>query len=153
MKCTEFREHIFDLADSGPVPGPLQDHLRDCPACAQEVLALRQTMSLLDEWQAPADTGPYFMTRLRARVREEAAAPAAGWMNWFRKPVLALSMTLLMVLSVGLFQGSWRMQDNGGNHAEFSQPGTAVGDLQYLDKNHDLLADFELLDGLEAQNQ
>jgi len=29
--------------------------------------------------------------------------------------------------------------------------GTPVGDLQYLDKNHDLLADFEMLDGL-AQN-
>jgi hypothetical protein len=29
------------------------------------------------------------------------------------------------------------------------KPGTAVGDLQYLEKNHDLLADFELLDDLE----
>jgi hypothetical protein len=31
-----------------------------------------------------------------------------------------------------------------------AQPGTAVGDLQSLDKNHDLLANFDLLDDLSA---
>ena len=30
-------------------------------------------------------------------------------------------------------------------------PGTAVGDLQALDKNHDLYSDFDVLDDLEVQ--
>ena len=30
-------------------------------------------------------------------------------------------------------------------------PGTAVGDLQALDKNHDIYADFDLLDDLQVQ--
>ena len=30
-------------------------------------------------------------------------------------------------------------------------PGTAVGDLQALDKNHDMYSDFDLLDDLELQ--
>ena len=30
-------------------------------------------------------------------------------------------------------------------------PGTAVGDLQALDKNGDLYSDFEILDDLQAQ--
>jgi hypothetical protein len=30
-------------------------------------------------------------------------------------------------------------------------PGSAVSDLQTLDKNHDLYADFELLDDLDVQ--
>ena len=36
------------------------------------------------------------------------------------------------------------------------QPGTAVGDLQELDKNHELLANFDMLDDLspdEPQTQ
>ena len=31
-------------------------------------------------------------------------------------------------------------------------PGTAVGDLQSLEKNHDLYSDFDLLDDLEVQH-
>jgi hypothetical protein len=35
--------------------------------------------------------------------------------------------------------------------AEISEPGTAVSDLQTLEKNHDLYADFDLLDDLDLQ--
>ncbi len=155
MKCHQFHESIIDLATADPGPGELQDHLRACTSCSAELKSLRETMSLLDEWQAPADTNPYFMTRLRARIREEEQArPAAGWLAWFRKPVLAVSMMVLMVISIGLFQGSWHVQDNrknGGseNKTATLKPGTPVGDLQYLEKNHDLLADFDMLDELE----
>jgi hypothetical protein len=33
-----------------------------------------------------------------------------------------------------------------------AEPGTAVGDLQALDKNNELYSDFELLDDLQVQN-
>jgi hypothetical protein len=32
-----------------------------------------------------------------------------------------------------------------------AEPGTAVGDLQALDKNHELYSDFEVLDDLQVQ--
>jgi hypothetical protein len=32
------------------------------------------------------------------------------------------------------------------------QPGTAVGDLQALDNNHDLYSDFDVLDDLQVQS-
>ena len=32
-----------------------------------------------------------------------------------------------------------------------AEPGTAVGDLQALDKNNELYSDFELLDDLQVQ--
>ena len=32
------------------------------------------------------------------------------------------------------------------------QPGSAVGDLQALDSNHDLYADFDMLGDLQVQN-
>ncbi len=64
---------------SGPeaVSPEMQEHLRQM---RRRVRAkwhrLRQTMALLDEWQAP-EPSPYFGSRLRAQMREEAAAERA----------------------------------------------------------------------------
>ena len=150
MNCDQVREHLLDLMVTEPGPGELRDHVKACAACTAEVASLRQTMALLDEWQSPADTSPYFLTRLRARVREEQARPA-GWLGWFRKPAFAVSIMVLMIASIGLFQGSWHNQEDAGNRTTVSmKPGTAVGDLQYLDRNHDLLVDFEVLDDLDG---
>ncbi len=153
MNCNEVREHLLDVMAAEPGPGKLREHLAACTACAAELKSLRQTMAALDEWTTPADVSPYFMTRLRARVREEQAQPA-GWLAWFRKPALAASLMVLMIASISLFQGSKDVGDNGDHRANIvnSKPGTAVGDLQYLDRNHDLLANFELLDDLEPGN-
>jgi anti-sigma factor RsiW len=149
MTCNQIREHLLDLTVGEPGPGEVRDHLAACSSCAAQLASLRQTMALLDEWKAPADLSPYFMTRLRARVREEQARPA-GWLAWLRKPALAVTMMVLMVASISLFQGSRDVKDNGNNRASVGlMPGTAVGDLQYLDRNHDLLADFDMLDDLE----
>jgi hypothetical protein len=35
--------------------------------------------------------------------------------------------------------------------SQATEPGTAVSDLQALEKNHDLYSDFDLLDDLEVQ--
>ncbi|HEY5162482.1 MAG TPA: hypothetical protein VII81_05655 [Terriglobales bacterium] len=145
MTCKDFRDHLIDLATAHEGPVEARAHVDACAGCAAELASFRQTMAMLDEWAAPADTSPYFMTRLRARVREEQA-PARGWLSWFRNPALAVAMMVIMVLSIGLMRL--------GSPSEAKPPviaakGTPVGDLQYLDKNHDLLADFEMLDGLE----
>jgi hypothetical protein len=153
MKCNQVREHLLDLVMGEPGPGELRDHVKACAGCAAEIASLRQTMALLDEWQAPADTSPYFLTRLRARVREEQAQPA-GWLQWFRKPALAVSLMVLMVASITLFRaGNNAGKDSSSNRPSVTfRPGTAVGDLQYLDRNHDVLADFELLDDLDPSD-
>jgi hypothetical protein len=151
MNCNEVREHLLDLMVTEAGPGELRDHVKACAACAAEVTSMRRTMALLEEWQSPVDTSPYFFTRLRARVREEQARPV-GWLGWFRKPAFAVSIMALMIASIGLFQGSWQDKEDAGNRTTVSlKPGTAVGDLQYLDRNHDLLVDFELLDDLDGE--
>jgi hypothetical protein len=148
MNCNHFREHLLDLMAGEPGPGELRDHLNACASCAAELGSMRQTMAVLDEWQSPAETSPYFLTRLRARVREEQARPV-GWLNWLRKPALAISMAVLMVTSITLIRRSETTEPSNGRAAVAITPGTAVGDLQYLDRNHDLLADFDMLDDLE----
>ena len=108
-------------------------------------------MALLDEWQAP-EPSPYFDVRLHARLREEAAKQSASWWQWIRKPALAVSLAVLMVMSITLFRtDAGRNPTQDGPSAMVAAPGTAVGDLQALDKNSELYSDFEVLDDLQAQ--
>ena len=159
MKCDEIREKMPDLA-SGLTESTAESsgHLAMCEACAGKREEFRQTMALLDEWQAP-EPSPYFDVRLQARLREEMARPQAGWLAWFRQPVLAASLTVLMGIGVGLFfaRNSGMYEPGEGDRVAImetqpaAEPATGVSDLQALDKNHDLYSDFELLDDLEVQ--
>ena len=152
MKCENIREEMMETLLSGPEAASpeVQEHLRSCAACAQELASFRQTMALLDEWQTP-EPSPYFSSRLRARVREEAAVEPAGWLAWLRRPVVAAAATVLIaigvsLLEVGNFQSRNTIASNDGG-ARMSNPGTAVSDLQYLDKNAELFSEFDALDG------
>jgi anti-sigma factor RsiW len=154
MRCEEIRELMPDLASgvTGITP-EISGHVAGCSACTAKMEEFRQTMALLDEWQAP-EPSPYFDVRLQARLREEMARPQAGWMAWFRHPVLAAALTVVMALGVGFFFS----RNPGGpvaaveQQTQSAQPGTAVSDLQALEKNHDLYSDFDLLDDLEVQH-
>jgi anti-sigma factor RsiW len=164
MKCNnnDIHELLPDLAAGLASATPeVNDHLRSCAACTETLAEFRKTMALLDEWQAP-EPSPYFDTRLRARLREEAAQQPAGWWAWARRPALAVSLAVMMVAGVSIYR--MRHQgDNGTNppptlaNADV-QPGTAVGDLQTLDKNHDVFTDSDpdtdgsLLDDLQVQS-
>src|SRR5256886_15987089 len=108
MKCNEIRELMPDLAAGlSTTTSEMKIHLDSCAECAGKLEAFRQTMSLLDEWQAPAPS-PYFDVRLRARLREELQKQASGFLQWLRRPALAISFAVLMVVSVTLvrFTGS-----------------------------------------------
>jgi predicted anti-sigma-YlaC factor YlaD len=166
MTCNEARELMPDLAAGLAAATPeVKAHLDSCLECAGKLEAFRQTMSLLDEWQAP-EPSPYFDVRLRARWREESAKQPVNWLRWLRKPALAASFALLMVVSVTLVRMNNGRMNNGHSSDNGSasipalvalapqtpvEPGTAVGDLQALEKNQNLYSDFELLDDLEVQ--
>lgn len=155
MKCDQIKELMLDVAAGGEAEPALNEHLLACSACAGKLVDMRKTMALLDEWQAP-EPSSYFDTRLAARMREERAKPAqAAWLSWFRAPVLAgaLALALMMVGGVTWFTsgGSRASRTDGGSLPVAVQRGTAVGDLQTLDKNEDLYANFDLLDDLQVQ--
>jgi len=151
MKCNEVHEGMPDLAAGLEAVTPeLKAHLQICAACAGKLEELRQTMALLDEWQAP-EPSAYFDVRLRARLREEAAKPA-GWWQWIRKPALAVSLAVLLVMSITLFRtDAGRYDQQIADTAFAAEPGTAVGDLQALERNNELYSDFDLLDDLQVQ--
>jgi hypothetical protein len=155
VKCDEMRERMLDLAAGCSEPtGNEAQHLATCAACAEQWKAMRATMVLLDEWQAP-EPSPYFDVRLHARLREEMAKPQAGWMQWLRRPVLAAALTVLMGVGVGLFFTHDDGVYKGGQDvavSEMSEPGTALSDLQALETNHEMYSDFEVLDDLAVQH-
>lgn len=149
MTCKDICELMPDLAFGVSSPSAeTSQHLRSCPECAGKLEEIRKTMRLLDEWQAP-EPSPYFDTRLEARVREQADRPSfRAWLAWIRRPALALvAAALVAVGAIVINRPTSRVE-----LVNF-QPGTAVGDLQQLDKNHDLYSesDFDLLDDLQIQ--
>ena len=151
MKCNQIRELMPDLAAGlSAVTPEMKDHLRSCTECSGKLEAFRQTMTLLDEWKVP-EASPYFDVRLRARLREEQAKRAAsGWLQWLRRPALAVSFAVLIAVGVTLFPKG----ETGRPAVEVTiagEPGTAVGDLQALDKNQELYSDFDVLDDLQVQ--
>lgn len=156
MKCENIREQLMEVLLSGPdaAAPEVREHLRNCATCAQELASFKQTMALLDEWQAP-EPSPYFSTRLRARVREEASVQPTGWLAWLRRPVVAAAAMVLIgvgvsLLEVGNFTRDSETVANNGDavlHNVNNSPSPAVRDLQYLDNNAELFSEFDALDG------
>jgi len=160
MKCEQIKDMMLDVAaGAGEATPALNEHLRGCNECAEQLVGMQQTMALLDEWQVP-EPSPYFDTRFAARMREERAKPRrAAWLSWFRAPVLAgaLALVLTMVGGVNWFgsknTGPQGPQTPGTQATVVAPPGTAVGDLQELEKDEDMYANYDILDDLQAPGQ
>jgi len=160
MNCNEIRELLPELAAGMDASTPeVEKHIASCADCAAHLRDFQKTMALLDEWQAP-EPSPYFDTRLQARLREEMARPHAAWYSWLRRPAWAMSMAAVLfagALAIGIGGKSYFYQTEVIKTEVPSlglpvQPGTAVGDLQALEKNDDLYADFDVLDELQVQD-
>ncbi len=150
MNCNELNDRLLDIAGGALPNSAAQQHLDTCDACAEKLAGMVQTMALLDEWKAP-EPSPYFDSRLRARLRDEQAAPARSWFDWLRKPALAAAMGALLVAGATLVKD--RGTSPAGEHrAQIIdvKPGSAFADLETLDNNHELLANFDLLDDLDT---
>jgi len=171
MDCKHVQELLPDIL-LGPAAGlepstpEIEKHLASCAACSNQLAELRKTMVLLDEWQAP-EPSPYFDTRLQARLREEMARPRLAWYERLlprmlpglrNHPVwLTSAAAVIFVAAVAVGNKSYIVQTDeiATNPPALTvpvQPGTAVGDLQALEKNDDLYADFDMLDDLQVQD-
>jgi anti-sigma factor RsiW len=152
MKCVKIREQLMSAVLSGlelATPA-VEEHLAACEKCALEVASLRQTMEMLDEWRT-VEPSPYFSVRLRARMREEHAEQAVGWLSWVRRPAVLTAAAALLAVGVGMLEGAHWKSSRGMDTARNNRPvvtttSAAVGDLQYLDNHADLFSDFDALD-------
>ncbi len=158
MTCNEIRELLPDLASGLSAETPeVSRHIGSCHSCSTQLHELQQTMALLDEWQAP-EPSPYFDTRLQARLRDEMARPAiVGW-RWLLRPALGMALAALVLagaIAVGFRPYFVQTEAISTTPPEITAPvlpGSAVGDLQALERNNDLYADFDVLDELQVQS-
>jgi len=142
MNCKDVRENLIELLAGGSADAAVTAHVKDCGSCAQELESMRKTMALLDEWE-PAEASPYFLTRLQAHVREERNKAPAGWLAWVRRPVMAVSLAAVLAGGAVVYQIS-----NGRSIVGPAPVGTAVSDLEALERNHDLYVNSDLIDEL-----
>ena len=152
MNCHEIKEQMLEIM-AGENPPQAVAHLRGCEACAKELASMRSTMALLDEWTAP-EPSPYFDAKLRARLKAEPA-PVRGWRQWLIpvsgwKPAMAVALAAVMVLGITVYKKTTQFVES--QQITVVQPGSAVSDLQKLDKNQELYASFDLLDDDEDVN-
>jgi hypothetical protein len=124
-------------------------HVAACSACAQELASLQATMSLLDGWETP-QISPYFDQKLAVRLREEQAAPAAGWFEQLKtrlllntgrqfRPAMAGALALVLVL------GGGGIGIVNYPHPAATEASATVKDLQILDKNEQALQQMDQL--------
>jgi predicted anti-sigma-YlaC factor YlaD len=154
MNCRNIHDQLQDVAlGIATAPPEVEAHLAECRECADSLLSLRATMNLLDEWKAP-EPSPFWDVRMQARLREEQHKASAGWLQWFRRPALSVAAALSLVAGIGLYQAG-RFMSAGENPPVIANripvpTGTAVADLQFLDKNSDLLQNFDALDDMDG---
>ena len=138
MNCNDVRENLLELLTDGLADPQVKAHVSQCNACTEELGSMRKTMALLDEWEAP-EPSPYFLTRLRAHVKDEREKAPAGMFGWLRRPMLAAALATVLAAGGVVYRLTVATPppDNG-----------AVADIESLDKNHDLIIDTDLVNEL-----
>jgi len=141
MNCNEVRENLIVLLAEGHTDPAVTAHVRECSACAREMESFRKTMALMDEWEAP-EPSPYFLTRLRAHVKDEKekAPVRSSIFAWMRSPIMAMSMAVVLAAGALIYRVV--------NVTPIEPPpiGTPVADVEALERNHDVLMTTDLIE-------
>ncbi|HWG17829.1 MAG TPA: hypothetical protein VN678_08200 [Acidobacteriaceae bacterium] len=151
MNCKTCQSALPDLLlnPAAQSAAAARAHIAACTECARELASLEATMSLLDVWEAP-EVSPYFDQKMSVRLREEQAAPPAGFFERLRtrlqlntgrqfRPALATAMALLLIAGGGGITFSTL------SHTAPVAVSAPVKDLQILDKNQQALDQVEQL--------
>lgn len=146
MNCEGVRELLPDVASGAVEATPeVKLHLESCGECAETLKAMEQTMALLDEWEAP-EPSAYWDTRMMARLREEQAKGKRHWYAWLMRPAAGVAFAMALVFGVGSYVGMEKYHERKLAQNPVVERGTAVGDLQALDKDSELLNTYAALD-------
>ncbi len=151
MNCKTCQTALPDLLLNPAAPGnaAARAHIATCAACAGELASLQSTMALLDLWKAP-EVSPYFDQKMAVRLREEQAAPPAGFFERLRtrlllntgrqlRPALAGAMAVLLIAGGGgIGLSTW-------SHPQPAKVSATVNDLQILDQNQQALQQVDQL--------
>lgn len=162
MNCTKCKTIFPDLlldprSLSSTVVTAVRQHMDNCPACQLEWEELQTVMQDLDSWNVP-EPGPYFDTRLAARLREEKTQPAPGFFERLSmrlqfgsrlslRPAMAAVAALVLITGVGSYRGFVSFNRTAPPAQNVS---ATVSDLELLDANAQTLQQFAAFDDPDA---
>jgi predicted anti-sigma-YlaC factor YlaD len=147
MSCEKYQSMLPETAMGTAATEELSRHLAECAECRQSLEALRQTFAVLDEWQAP-EPSPFFDTRMQALLREERGRRRWGVFHWLRRPLVGFTSAAVLATGIGAAILVPQLRHGANPPVEVTGArGTAVGDLQMLDKSSDLLAAYDDVNG------
>jgi len=151
MNCTTCKAALPDLLlDPSAVSAGTREHMASCPVCAAEFAELQATFALLDSWETP-EISPYFDQKLAVRLREEQAAPPAGWLERMRARLLfntgrQLRPAMIGAMAAVLILGGGGVGISTLSHTKAApQFSATVNDLQIVDKNEQALEQVDQL--------
>lgn len=101
MNCAEVRKKLSRYLDQEVCPEDrkaLAGHLEACRACQAELASLSRVGDLLGDALEGIEVTPFFMARLRQRLREQAQP--ATFVEKFRRVALAAATALGVVASL-----------------------------------------------------
>ena len=116
-----------------------REHLAACASCNEQFSSLKATFDLLDSWKAP-EPSPYFDQKLAVRIREEQAAPPAGWFERMRARLLfntgrQFRPAMVAALALVIIAGGGTAADLSLHSSAPVQASATINDLQILDNN------------------
>ena len=161
--CNQIREAVLEAAISEqPIRSDLREHLEGCPGCRQEWESMRDTVSLLNTWEAP-EPSPFFDTKLNARLRAEAAEAPLSWRERIQAAISNLrerpfgwrpvTVALAIAMAAGVSVYQINSHSAGTTMASAEHGACAVVDLQDLDTNQQLLNEISILDDSDNGDQ
>jgi hypothetical protein len=81
VSCDRYRSDLTDLALGGTASPEIETHAASCPSCGQALARMRDQVSLMDEelrLGGAAQPGPYFPSRVRARLAADRSRRPTG---------------------------------------------------------------------------
>ena len=108
MKCRKSERLMIELLELGtdaPEWKPVKEHLAVCSRCRDSLRILQFSRQLLERPATNVDLGPYFMPRLRARIKEIQEEGEMDWsLVWrYSSKIMAFSFMILLLLVGTLF--------------------------------------------------
>jgi len=157
MNCQKSNSRLTDLLlDPQSVPVEMQRHVEECASCSLELVELRATMGMLDDWAVP-EANPFFDAKLLARLRaEQQARPVRFWERWKARFLYGSSLRIqpLMAGALGMV-----VLIGGGTYADLSwqsyhstEESATVRDLQSLDGNDQVFQQLDSIDQSAGQD-
>lgn len=161
MNCERARQVEMDDDLKPALLGELLRHQQECADCRRLADEQARLGQLLEDWKLAPGFGHGFDARLERRLQElrQQAAGGAGWrpalwqpaLHWLRPlgaPLAGAAVALALLLTTGtLFRGTPAAPATAQVQAD-----PLMRDLQVLDRDGDLLANFDFLNAQAGAN-